>query len=686
MVLDAQTERQSDLRAIVNLLRRKLRLILAAMLFGISIAGIYLSYVVPTYTATALILIDPAERSLLQADLPINLNSNTADAIVTSEVEILRSDATAMATLHAFANRDQMDNVQVENGGVEDDGSHLAFETADLRALKSSTSVRRRGQTFVVAVSVTAETAQGAADLTNTLAEVYIKRQIDMKIENSVAARDVLEAQISAALAALTQSEQALQTYVEVNYERLTQESGSPKVMELRSSLAAATQNSDRLKVQAAEIARAKSDQDWEALAGSLNSPDIDALLEKRDALVGQVRFQLFDPSGISAEIDAIEQDISRIVSQRLQRIEEELSALQTTRSALSDEIRTQLLSPELSAEAVSEIFGLQQEVANAERQYDRLLSRMRDQEVEALVKVADSRIVSRALTPEHPTSPKRKLIFALATITGIGFGVALALVGEFYLGRVSSSAQLTHLTPAKFGTAVPMHRLASGQKTIADTVLDFPMSSFSEAFRRLRAGIDRSWRHREDAKVVMVTSPLHEEGKSVCALSLARTYASAGKITLLIDADMRGPTQQNLLGVKPEAGLVDFLSQVSKQVELEGFYVADRASNLAVILGNRRSDMPTDQLLLSDAFNRLLASARKLFDVIIIDTPPIVPIVDARYIAQSVDCGVICVRSSKTNQADLRNAYSQLNDAIAHDASIFTLLNFSNESDTTRL
>jgi Mrp family chromosome partitioning ATPase len=102
--------------------------------------------------------------------------------------------------------------------------------------------------------------------------------------------------------------------------------------------------------------------------------------------------------------------------------------------------------------------------------------------------------------------------------------------------------------------------------------------------------------------------------------------------------------------------------------------------------MGRRRSDTPTDAPLQSQAFQELLNNAREALDVIVIDTAPLVPVVDARYIAPYADCVVLCVRFGITNQSDLRNSYEQLMDSVREDTKIVTVLNcFEGRENTYR-
>ncbi|HSG37910.1 MAG TPA: CpsD/CapB family tyrosine-protein kinase, partial [Paracoccaceae bacterium] len=301
----------------------------------------------------------------------------------------------------------------------------------------------------------------------------------------------------------------------------------------------------------------------------------------------------------------------------------------------------------------------------------------IRDAEAQALLQVADSRLVSEALPPPSPSYPDRKMTLALALVAALGLGVGLAFLNEFYVGGVASASQLANLVPAPVAATIPKVAEEPGAFSIADRIVTAPMSQYAESFRLLRAAIDGMLPPVPgEGRIVMITSAIAAEGKSTNALALARTYALAGKRTLLIDADLRKPSQHLLLGLEPGAGLLDYLRSPA-EFEITGeFYDADPRSPLGIIMGNRRSDIPTDQPLMSETFARLLADARKMLDVIVIDTAPLLPIVDPRYIAPHVDLAVLSIQTNATSQTDLRVAHEQLEGTMTQAGRIVTILN----------
>jgi capsular exopolysaccharide synthesis family protein len=172
---------------------------------------------------------------------------------------------------------------------------------------------------------------------------------------------------------------------------------------------------------------------------------------------------------------------------------------------------------------------------------------------------------------------------------------------------------------------------------------------------------------------VLMVTSAVPNEGKSTIALALARSYALAGKSTLLIDGDLRVPSLHRFVGLQPKYGLLDYLSSPS-----DGFKEVvhhDPKSSAVLLLGAGRSSMATHQIVSDKGFRLLLKAARQTFEVVIVDTSPLVPVVDGLQIAGLVDAVVFVVRLGKTAQQDAKKALISLQ-AAARGKPIVLALN----------
>lgn len=688
--MDGGAQEILEVRDAVSFLRRRARLIVLTVAITLGLAFLFLVGTTPLYTATTLLLVDPAQKNLLQPSSDGTMNAALASSLIESEVEILLSDTVLLATIRdaklisdpefgpSLSILDRLRQAAGIGAGGAPDGE--AMVNTSLARLRDALGARRRGLTNLIEISLTAENPARAAALANRLADTYIRLQVSAKAESFLNARDVIEAQLSDAQRALAETDTALAGYFETNLDRLERESGSAAVAALRQQLEQADAEQRAARQAADAAARALVAQDWAALVSDLDSDALAALQSQRESLarrLGQSEAGTEAAVDLRAGLAGVDAQLARAGETALAALHAEVAGYETAGERIRDELRRTLLAGDLSTETLMQIYGLQQEAAIAQRQYDTMLTRMRDLEAQAMLQVADSRVVSEAIAPADPSFPNAGRILVLALASSLGLGVGLAFISEYYIGGIHSTHQLANVIPAKVGSVLPKVSHSAEQRSAADTVVDAPMSHYAESLRRLRANVDRfSASGDGTSRIIMVTSAIPAEGKSVTALALARTYAAAGKRTLLIDADMRKPAQNELLGVEPASGLFEYLAQTDDP-QASDCYARDPRSRVGVIFGRQRSATPTDQPIQSEAFRRLIEDARQSFDVILIDTPPLSPVVDARYVAPLADCAVLCVRTGETSQADLRAAYEQLTDHAAPTTAVISALTF---------
>jgi capsular exopolysaccharide synthesis family protein len=178
-----------------------------------------------------------------------------------------------------------------------------------------------------------------------------------------------------------------------------------------------------------------------------------------------------------------------------------------------------------------------------------------------------------------------------------------------------------------------------------ADRVIDKPMGGYAEAIRGLQIGLAHSNVDKK-AKVVLVTSSVPSEGKTTVAVSMARLAAKSGQKVVLVDADLRHPSVAETLGVsKPEKGILDVLTGTQS---VEGSFMRDPKSPVMALLATKAAGNPPD-LLGSGAMEKLIDGLSKVFDMVVIDSAPLLPVHDTRVLSRLADAIVFVVRWDKT-------------------------------------
>lgn len=689
-----------DLRNVFGLLRRRIWLVVAITVVVVGAAGIALLALKPVYTATALVLVDPSKKNLLNPEDALG-GSGSDSLRVDSEVELVKSETTLLAVAREL---DLASDPEFGlRFGLRD--TLLAFfrlaepklPTGDdaynfiINGVRDAVTVQRRGLTFLIAVDARSARPEFAAKLANAVARKYIQQQLEAKVASTLSSRDIIDARISDASSTVALSERAFDDFIDANLPRISDATGRSDFAAIRQQIDALTRirSEGDTRVQSAELSL--SQRDWSTVASSLKDEAVANLERQREQLLsslnaaGEGNQAAID---LRAELGKVESNLEAAAREAVSALRQSVADSQAQVSELRGQLRTSILGSDLPTDILTSIYELQQRAEIARAQYQTLLTRLKDLDTQAFLQVADSRVVSEATPPTAPSFPNPRLILILAGFIGVSLGVGLAFLVENFVGGFSSEAQTESILKLPVVSSIPrqrtLKRAGSDSFTVADALVVAPLSVYSESIRRVRIGVDQALRRSaipgaEPANsggiVIVVTSAAPNEGKTTISLSLARAYALAGLSTILIDCDLRKPSVHRQLGMDASEGLLDYLTSNASQ-ELRSIVTVDDASGAQVVLGSRRSDVATDQLIAGRTFTTLVGAAKKNFDVVILDTPPIGPVVDGLYLAGMADAIVFVVKWSATPQQEVRGAVASLINAKPEHVPMLVLLN----------
>lgn len=687
-------EPEVDLRGAMGVLRRQLRTIVVTLILGLGIAGAALFVLKPAYTATALVLVDPSNKDLLNPDQQLsNLSSDSAR--VDSEVELVASESALLTTIKELnLVEDPEFGVSI---GLQDRLLALLriaepkLPTGDaalqkiVTKLRNAVTVQRRGLTYLIAVQARSASPELAAKIVNAITDAYIREQLDFKVQAMQASRDAIKARLADAAAAVSKSEESFDSFISSNLDAISSQTGASDLLALRQRLDTATQTrqQDLTTLQLAETSLAS--QDWAGVANTLKSQALKKLEGDRanlERMLSGLAANDANAVDLKSQLASLDQQLSRVATGEVTTLRQQVATSQSQVSDLRNQLRNSVLQADLPAEMLTSLYALQQSAENARTQYQTLLSRGNTLDTQAFLQVPDSRVVAQGLPPSEPSFPEPRLILILAAVGSLVIGVGLAFLVENYIGGFTSTGQLEAVLGAQTAVPVPRQR-QSGKKSIADQVVDAPLSGYSEAIRRVRLSVEQAIGRRQPSveggkrgAVVMVSSSVPGEGKTTLAVSLARAYALAGQATLLIDCDLRRPSIHRELGFEPMPELIEYLVSTDGKPPTGDLIRKDRSTAARVIVGARRSDMPTDQLVSGTTFAQLLDVARTNFDVIVLDTPPVGPVTDGLYVAAIADAIVFVVRYSMTPQREARAAMRAIVGAKQPETKVIEVLN----------
>lgn len=690
-------EQEIDLKSIMGLFRRQLWLMVSIVVTIVLLTAGVLYTLTPEYTATNKVLIDLSNKDLLQPDDRMSVSVSDANARVESEVSILRSDNIYLEVIRREnLLADPEFGIRPSRFGWIRSYLNMGPATAPsgdvllgqaLARLQNAVNVRRQGLTYIIEISVTSKDPAKAAKLANAIALTYIDLQLQSKVSRTVASRNIIESQISQANNALIESERGFDRYLSENLDRIEEQSASPRIAQLRTEFERIRTERERISGLAQVVELSLNAGDISALTANLEADAIRQLQQRQDE-VSAALAQATDGSqravNLRSELEQIQAQIVDEAGRELTKLQQEVASFEDRGNTVRAEMRTAMLSSNLPPEVLTEIYSLQQSSEIARSQYQNLLQRLRELDVQAQLQVADARVVNQASTPTVPSFPNKRLILALAGALALGLGGAAAVLRELFIGGFTSEDQVEQVLRTPLATTVP--RQTGSPKLVkigvADLVVSAPLSVFSESIRRLRVLVERrkadilTSGNDNAGLVIMVTSTEPNEGKSTTALALARTLARSGRKTLIIDCDLRKPSLSKLTGVTATPWLSEVLRGQELPPSVSKHAIIDPMSDLSMIFGSRVSDIATDDLLMGDRFNQILRTAKRHFDYIVIDTPPVGAVVDALYLARFTDMIVFVLKWASTPQSMAKKALMALKEQSGADTTHVLVLN----------
>jgi succinoglycan biosynthesis transport protein ExoP len=261
------------------------------------------------------------------------------------------------------------------------------------------------------------------------------------------------------------------------------------------------------------------------------------------------------------------------------------------------------------------------------------------------------STLVGPPAPPTEPVQPRPPLVIFVAGVLGLFAGIVLAYALEHLRRRVATPADVAALTPAPVVGRLPRQRvLARGSAQLVwdrDNVV-----ALQESYRGMRTNLQ--FILQSTSQVLEVTSPEAEQGKSTVVANLAVALGQIGVETVIVDADLRRPRQHEIFGLDNDSGLSTTMA-LGGEPELK----PSGHPNLWVVTSGPVPPDPTE--MLSIRFPTVVQALRGMESLVIVDTPPLLPVSDARVMAPHTDGVLLVVGADTQKPASLQSALEQL-------------------------
>jgi polysaccharide biosynthesis transport protein len=309
------------------------------------------------------------------------------------------------------------------------------------------------------------------------------------------------------------------------------------------------------------------------------------------------------------------------------------------------------------------------QEADQSRLLYEDLLKHLKESGLLAGLRSTNISIVDPGRPADKPAKPVTLLYLFGSLVAGLFVGSAAALLRDLTDSKIQDVLEISRDLGATPLCVLPYQKertgLAAGLNTIASSplmmlpTLNNPRSVFVESLRSLRTSLMMS-RSGAPPRIVLVTSPLPGEGKSFISWNLAILFAQQGKRVLLCDADLRRPRLHRDMQIEAQIGLSTVLTGLSDDHGASAVVTAPEVPGLYLMPAGPTPPYPSE-LLSSDHMETLLNVWKSQFDLVLLDSPPILPVTDSVVLSSFVDSVLLIARHQKTPLSALERSYQML-------------------------
>lgn len=717
-------EDQASLREYWHVVRQHAALIAMITSCALLLSAVAAFTITPTYTASALILIEPQAPQVLDIkQLMVEQPTGEEHDYYKTQYSLLRSRSLAAQVIHDLGLQDDplLSGSSQPNGliagiwsrfesqvaTVFHDGANntnvavaseaLGISAAAVNAYLRRLSIQPEFGTRLVKISFSTPDPKLSAVVANAHADAYVRQGMDLRTKATEAAERFLEGKLVELGERVEKSEAALNTYRHDKGIVEFSTNGKNEILlrrleDLNSALTQAETARISLESQADLISKG----DYYSLPGVVSSPMVQALKPQLAALEAQYASMssrytpAYEPLvALKAKLDDTRAQLNETVAEIVRSVKLQNEAAAAREKELDQEVDHEKARALALNDASLKDAILAREVNTNRQLYESVLKRMKEMGVAAAVRASNVSLVDHASPPASPSSPRKGLMILLSTLLGFNGAIGIAFLLEYLddslktaeqverllrlpslafvpdmIGRPNGhyQAQLDLSAIRSDGSGLPAQSSNGGAEKSGRDALRrrMALAAAREAYRTIRSQILLS-RAGCPPRIVLISSAVAGEGKSITAVNTAITFAQKGRQVLLIDADLRRARCHELLRCDGRYGLSEVLTG---QAAL-GDVISDTNINNLFLLSAGSVPPDPPELLGSARMGEILSELGARYQHIIIDSAPVMPISDSVVLSRHVD-GVIMVVGRTTAKQLAKRACQRISDSGA--------------------
>lgn len=504
----------------------------------------------------------------------------------------------------------------------------------------------------IIAISYTDNVALRAKEFTNALANAYIDQGVDKKNREASKTLSFVNSQLKDINKNLQSSELSLENFKKdsdsISLDR--------KSLSLSNKLETAERDLSKVMVQLGVldsiVDSIKDGKDLNTI--SVTGLDISSANFSLPALVDRLQEAMLKLDALKIdytdeypEVQAMQSSVNHIknsINSMISNMRKNLIEQKNILTLLIDKEKKDIST----LPQKEKILGrLKRKFVVNEKIYSYLLEKQASVAISKASTVSNNRILDEALLPSSAISPQRKMIVITGLLLGVLFAIGFSLLRAFLDDRIKSELDITKNTKIPILGVVP-HIKNNPNKVSLHL---FPKSIITEAFRHLRTNLNFMLKG-DLPHTIAITSTVSSEGKTTICINLASIMSMSNKKTIIVSVDMRRPTLHKKFRLSNDKGMSTLLAYNSSLLDV---IQHTDYKNIDIITSGPIPPNPTE-LIHSDLMEKILNKLKKDYDMIIIDTPPVGLVTDARMLIDFVDTTIYVVRAEYSKKAFLKN------------------------------
>lgn len=681
----------------IEILKRRFKVLLAVSVIIFVLLASLIFRMTPMYEATAKIKINPSQDAVVDADA--KASSFPDQAVIDTEVSIMRSREVArMVVDRLHLDRDpEFVGGLAPVGGSKQEQEDRRDEIAD-RVL-GGLDVGREKSTYLIGISYASKEASKAAQIANAFASAYIANSLNSRTGTANQQATFLDKRLHDVGADLAATDREVAQYkAEAGIITVGDRGGSvgtvvdQQVMPLTSQAAAAEAEAAGARTRA-EAARAQiASGGLKSLTSVLDSSVVTNLRAQEAEVqkgIQEARGRYGPNHPFFLRQQEQLQDLDAQIEQEAKRIYQSLQSEAAAKSAEAGVLRARVagLRGEQANNTRNSVIAqsLLQQADTKRETFNKLAAQQQQMDQVAQYTGTQAQIVEAAFTPDRKSSPRTGLLLVMSFLFAGAAGLGTVVTQEILSGGLKTPSDVENGLKIPFIVSIP--RLKDGtffkqgiRDNPADIIIDTPVSPFAEAFRIARNTLLLAGDGASSPRIISMMSTVPDEGKTTSSLAMARVLATSGERVLLIDCDLRQNGLSRIIGNDGRPGLVELLSG---RADLTQVIRKDRAPTLDIIpipnaVFTAQDIFGTDAM--SNLLKRLLREEK--YDRIVLDTPPLLGVADARVLASLSDAAILLIRWNSTALSAIQSGLAWLEaDRAPLVGAMFTMVDPKSEA-----